>query len=196
MHPTGKNAVALQAMPWSRKGRLIMISVCVLMVGVFIAVNNFSQNRAVEIEYGNALLAEHRIGTVRAAGLSTERLTQNTAPSAYLPKPFHDFGRLNPDHIAKITFTLSNLGDSPLIIHNAYTTCTCARAEISTQSITPGKAALITVQLVPDQTHFSSGVIRRGVLIETNDPLQPWIEIWVQARLDPARGGNQGGLEK
>ena len=64
---------------------------------------------------------------------------------------------------------------------SAYTTCGCTTAEISADVIPPGKA--VTIELVYDAGfHDTAGqTVRRGLIIESNDPDQPQAEIWVQA---------------
>ncbi|MBK8909195.1 MAG: DUF1573 domain-containing protein [Rhodospirillales bacterium] len=81
------------------------------------------------------------------------------------------------------TFVVRNTGEAPLTINRAYTTCGCTTAEISADTIPPGKA--VTVELRFDAGfHDSAGqTVRRGIIIETNDPDQPQAEIWVQAEV-------------
>ena len=59
--------------------------------------------------------------------------------------------------------------------------CGCTAAEISADVIPPGKA--VTIELVYDAGfHDTAGqTVRRGLIIESNDPDQPQAEIWVQA---------------
>ena len=68
----------------------------------------------------------------------------------------------------------------PLVISSGYTTCGCTTAELSTAEIPVDKSGLVTVYFDPQ--HASPGsVVRRGVILETNDPQKPQIEIWIQA---------------
>jgi hypothetical protein len=72
-------------------------------------------------------------------------------------------------------------GDAPLTISRAYTTCGCTTAEISASVIPPGKVA--TVKMVFDAGyHDTRGqTVRRGLIIENNDPAQSEAEIWLVA---------------
>ena len=100
---------------------------------------------------------------------------------------FYDFGALSEAEEASHSFVLANRGNAPLLITNAYTTCFCARAEIGAGVIPPGKAALITVYINPALAGGGGAAIRRGIILETNDPLQPLIELWVQANLSKTK---------
>ena len=68
-----------------------------------------------------------------------------------------------------------------MTISRAYTTCACTTAEISSEVIPPGKA--VSVDLVFDAGfHDAAGqTVRRGIILENNDPDQPQAEFWVQA---------------
>ena len=102
-------------------------------------------------------------------------------PNADVPATSFDFGRIGPQDVVSRTFLVRNNGDAPLTISRAYTTCACTTATISASVIPPGQAA--TVELVFDAGfHDSAGqTVRRGVILENNDPEQPQAEIWVQA---------------
>ena len=102
-------------------------------------------------------------------------------PNVAVPATFYDFGRIGPKDVVTRTFLVRNNGDAPLTISRAYTTCACTTATISASVIPPGQAA--TVELVFDAGfHDSAGqTVRRGVILENNDPEQPQAELWVQA---------------
>ena len=102
-------------------------------------------------------------------------------PNVAVPATSYDFGRIGAQDVVRRTFLVRNEGDAPLTISRAYTTCGCTTANISASIIPPGQAA--TVELVFDAGfHDSAGqTVRRGVILENNDPEQPQAEIWVQA---------------
>lgn len=102
-------------------------------------------------------------------------------PNVAVPEASYDFGRIGAKDVVTRTFLLRNTGDAPLTISRAYTTCGCTTAVISADVIPPGKA--VTAELVFDAGfHDAAGqTVRRGLIIESNDPDQPQAEIWVQA---------------
>ncbi len=104
-------------------------------------------------------------------------------PNVEAPETFYDFGKIGAKDVVTRTFLVRNTGDAPLTISKAYTTCGCTTADISATVIPPGEAA--TVKLVFDAGfHDAAGqTVRRGVILENNDPDQPQAEMWVQAEV-------------
>ena len=105
-------------------------------------------------------------------------------PLAEMAVRFYDFGSLSGSQEVSHNFILKNGGDAPLIVIHAYATCGCTSAEISASIIPPGKAGLVTVYFTPTLSTDGSQAVRRGVILETNDPVNPEIEIWVQAAIE------------
>ncbi len=104
-------------------------------------------------------------------------------PAIQVPARFHNFGAIGPRDVVEREFIIRNTGAGPLTISRAYTTCGCTVAEISASVIPPGKVA--TVRLIFDAGfHDAAGqTVRRGLIIENNDPQQSQAEIWVQAQV-------------
>ena len=102
-------------------------------------------------------------------------------PKLQLSADFFDFGRISSEQTLIHTFIITNIGDSPLIIKYAYTTCPCTMAEISASVIPSGKIALITLQFDADYHKMDGITARRGLIMATNDPEHPIQEIWIQA---------------
>lgn len=102
-------------------------------------------------------------------------------PEVMVPERFHDFGVVGPTDVVERTFVIRNMGQGPLTISRAYTTCGCTTAEISASVIPPGKVA--TARLIFDAGfHDTAGqTVRRGLILENNDPNQSQAEIWIQA---------------
>lgn len=76
---------------------------------------------------------------------------------------------------------IANKGSAALVILKADTTCGCTTADFSASEIPPGKVALMTLHFNAGYHDVSGYTVRRGVLIETNDPNHPIQEIWIQA---------------
>ena len=103
------------------------------------------------------------------------------SPSASLPETFFDFGSIPASGAVQHDFLLRNQGDAPLLIRQAYTTCGCTIADFSASVIPPGKASRVTVSFDPGFHPMGGLTVRRGLIIESNDPLHPQVEIWIQA---------------
>ena len=104
-------------------------------------------------------------------------------PNIVIPETSYDFGTIGIQDVVEQTFMIRNTGEAPLTISRAYTTCGCTTAEISASVIPPGQVA--TVKLIFDAGfHDAAGqTVRRGLIIENNDPEQSQAEIWIQAKV-------------
>jgi len=107
-------------------------------------------------------------------------------PEIAVSEAFFNFGSIGATEVARHDFIIANQGDAPLTIHRAYTTCGCTTAEFTSTVIPPGKVVVMTLVLDAGYHDVSGQTVRRGVIIENNDPNNPEIEIWTQAKV-----GNQ-----
>jgi hypothetical protein len=135
-----------------------------------------------DIVYGEKIQAVHEMDTVGEIKY-TNPFTSDTSlkPEIRISENFYDFGEVNANQVLTRTFIISNYGKSTLIIYHAYTTCGCTIADFSAAEIPPGKVILVIIQFDTGMHDLRGMTVRRGVMIETNDPADPIQEIWVQA---------------
>jgi hypothetical protein len=135
-----------------------------------------------DIVYGKPVHASHER---MMAGISniTNSLPMDSSnrPEIQVSEQFYDFGKVDSAQVLSHTFAIANLGQTPLVILHAYTTCGCTAADLTSASIPPGKVALMTMDFDPGYQDMHGTTVRRGVMLETNDPEQPLQEIWIQA---------------
>lgn len=126
------------------------------------------------------ILAVHEMGEGPAIPFLPKGEAQ---PHITIPEPSYDFGTIGAKDVVEQTFVIRNTGEAPLTISRAYTTCGCTTAEISASVIPPGSVA--TVKVIFDAGfHDAVGqTVRRGLIIENNDPEKPQAEIWIQAKV-------------
>ena len=137
-----------------------------------------------DIVYGDQVHAVHDM----VSSLSTQQSIQISAntlgkPKILLSENFYDFGLNDSGLVLTRTFVVANPGQSPLVITHAYTTCGCTIADFTAKEIPPGKVALMTLKFDSGFHDMRGTTIRRGVIIETNDPDHPIQEIWIQASI-------------
>jgi hypothetical protein len=108
-------------------------------------------------------------------------VSTGSRPSAELSSRFHNFGRVGAEAVVRREFLVVNRGSAPLVIEQAYTTCGCTTAEISARVIPPGKAMRAVVTFDAGFHDSAGQTVRRGLIIETNDPEHAQVEVWVQA---------------
>jgi hypothetical protein len=157
--------------------------VALVFLGVFLANRPQAEVAPVidgEIVRGQVITAVHEMGDGEPIPFLPAGGPQ---PNVEVAESFYDFGHIGAKDIVTRTFLVRNTGDAPLTISRAYTTCGCTTATISADEIPPGKA--VTVELIFDAGfHDTTGqTVRRGVILENNDPDQPQTEIWVQAEV-------------
>lgn len=137
-----------------------------------------AEYQADEVAYNQPFVAVHEMGEKSSIPFLPRNEPQ---PKIQVPEKSYDFGTVGPKEVVERDFIIRNTGEAPLTISRAYTTCGCTTAEISARVIQPGQIA--TVKLIFDAGfHDAAGqTVRRGLIIENNDPNQSQAEIWVQA---------------
>lgn len=135
---------------------------------------------AADVAREQPFVAEHEMGE----GPPIPFLSGSEQPKILVPETSYDFGRIGPQDIVERTFVVRNNGDAPLTISRAYTTCGCTTAEFSASVIPPGKVATVKVIFDAGYHDTAGQTVRRGVIIENNDPNQSQAEIWVQAAVN------------
>jgi hypothetical protein len=167
-----------------------------LALGVFVVVfliygiltwgrsNAKVQYSPADIVYGDQVHAVHDMGS----SLSPQQTIQISAnskgkPKILLSENFYDFGLTDSGLVLTRTFVVANSGQSPLVIAHAYTTCGCTIADFTAKEIPPEKVALMILKFDSGFHDMRGTTVRRGVIIETNDPDHPTQEIWIQATI-------------
>ncbi|MBW6475151.1 MAG: DUF1573 domain-containing protein [Anaerolineaceae bacterium] len=137
-----------------------------------------------DVVYGDQIYAIHDLNLMSTPqNLSLISNDPTEKPQILISEKFYDFGEVNSQQILKRTFIFSNSGESPLIILRAFTTCGCTTAIFTANEIPPGKVVLMTLQFDTGYHDMRGKTVRRGVMIETNDPDHPVQEIWIQAKI-------------
>ena len=90
-------------------------------------------------------------------------------------------GSIGPTDVVTYDFVITNMGEAPLTINRAYTTCGCTTASFTATVIPPGKVSLITMRMDAGYHDVRGQTVRRGIIIENNDLETPQVEIWAEA---------------
>jgi hypothetical protein len=108
---------------------------------------------------------------------SAAAIAQDRAPKlpriAAEPSAF-DFGKALPQRTLEKEFVIRNYGGADLKIENVTTSCGCTVARLANDVIPPGKSLPLRVAL---ETRSILGRVERRVLIRSNDPANPRLEI-------------------
>ena len=131
-----------------------------------------------DIVYNQPIHAIHEMGESPPIPFLPKDQAQ---PAIAVSEESYDFGSIGPADVVERTFVIFNTGNAPLTISRAYTTCGCTTADITARSIPPGKVAAVTLTFDAGYHDAAGQTVRRGLIIENNDPRQSQAEIWIQA---------------
>lgn len=131
-----------------------------------------------DVSYDQPIQAVHEM----ESGPPISFLSKNDPqPKIILNERFYDFGVIGASDVVTREFVIANTGEAPLTISRAYTTCGCTTADITSTLIPPGMVSLVTLNLDAGFHDVRGQTVRRGLIIENNDPKRSSMEIWVQA---------------
>jgi hypothetical protein len=157
----------------------------VVLIGGYVYLTNAEpasqpplQYAAADVSYEKPFRAVHEMG----GGPPIRFLPKDQPqPKIVLPGSFHDFGLVGARAVVERRFMIRNEGEGPLTISRAYTTCGCTTAEFTARVIPPGKIALVTLILNAGFHDVRGQVVKRGIIIESNDREKSKAEFWVRA---------------
>jgi hypothetical protein len=107
------------------------------------------------------------------------------APAIRVEPESFDFGRALPGRTLRKEFTLRNAGEAELVIDKVSTTCGCTAAIVGAQRLRPGRSTTLSVTLA---TRDARGRLARRVLVRSNDPKTPLLEVEVSATVEAPAG--------
>lgn len=101
-----------------------------------------------------------------------------TAPAIRVAPASFDFGRTLPHRTLRKEFTLRNAGERDLVIEKVSTSCGCTAAIAGETTLKPGRTTPLTVTL---DTRDGRGRVERKVMVRSNDPATPLLEVTLSA---------------
>jgi hypothetical protein len=105
------------------------------------------------------------------------------APRIRVEPESFDFGKALPGKTLRKDFTIRNFGDVELVIEGVSTTCGCTAALSAQGRVAPGGRTALRVTF---ETRNYSGTVERQVLVRSNDPKTPLVQVRVSATVAPA----------
>ena len=112
------------------------------------------------------------------------RADEKAAPAPRIrvePESF-DFGKAQQGKTLRKDFTIRNFGDAELVIEGVSTTCGCTAALAAQDHVEPGGRTVLRVTF---ETRSFSGKVERDVLVRSNDPKAPLVQVRVSATVEP-----------
>ncbi len=89
-----------------------------------------------------------------------------------------DFGKVLPQRTLRKEFRIRNLGDQALVIGRISKSCGCTGAATGATTLRPGESTPLRVTV---ETRAASGTVEHKVLVRSNDPATPTLEILLRA---------------
>jgi hypothetical protein len=136
---------------------------------------------------GRVLLAWLFLGLVAVA--PTARTMAEPAPTGprimVAPERF-DFGPVLPGKAVTREFVIRNVGSSDLNLEKVQPSCGCTVATGYSPVVKPAGSTVLRITLT---TPSSSGRIVKTVLVRSNDPARPVVELKIEATVTPASAG-------
>lgn len=98
----------------------------------------------------------------------------------------HDFGTFSEDHpVVTYTFTFTNVGDAPLVIHQAVASCGCTVPEYTQEPVLPGKKG--TVKVTYNGTGRYPGHFKKSITLRTNAKTE-MLRLFIEGNMTPKDG--------
>ncbi len=114
-------------------------------------------------------LGFYSVGSAQTVKTAKTTTTKSAAKQAEITfeSTTHDFGTFSTDKaVQTCTFTFTNTGDAPLIIHQAVASCGCTVPKYSKEPIRPGQQG--TIEVTYNGTGKFAGVFKKSVTIRSN----------------------------
>ena len=105
------------------------------------------------------------------------------APRIRVEPEGFDFGKTLRGKTLRKDFTIRNFGEAELVIEGVSTTCGCTAALAAQSRVEPGGRTVLRVTF---DTRTFSGKVERDVLVRSNDPKTPLVQVRVSATVEPA----------
>lgn len=94
----------------------------------------------------------------------------------------YDFGTFSEDNpVVTHVFTFTNVGDTPLVIHQAMASCGCTIPEYTQEPVMPGKKG--TVKVTYNGTGRELGYFQKSITLRTNAKNAEMLRLYVEGTM-------------
>jgi hypothetical protein len=109
---------------------------------------------------------------------TTVRAEEARGPRIRVEPRSFDFGRVLPRRTLRKEFRLRNLGDETLVVGRISRSCRCTGAIVEDEALAPGEATALRIWL---ETPGATGPLEQRVVVRSNDPQTPLLELVLRA---------------
>lgn len=115
-------------------------------------------------------------------------LAQNQADIKF-DKTTHDFGAFSEKSpTVTTTFTFTNVGDGPLVIHQAIASCGCTVPEYTQEPVQPGKTG--TIKVTYNGKGRFPGKFKKSITVRTNAKTE-LVRLFIEGEMLADAGSNE-----
>ena len=115
-------------------------------------------------------------------------LAQNQADIKF-DKTTHDFGAFSEKSpTVTTTFTFTNVGDGPLVIHQAIASCGCTVPEYTQEPVQPGKPG--TIKVTYNGKGRFPGKFKKSITVRTNAKTE-LVRLFIEGEMLADAGSNE-----
>jgi Protein of unknown function (DUF1573) len=112
------------------------------------------------------------------AGADAPPPSPAAAPRLVVEPSSFDFGTVKAGRVVQKEFLLRNAGRADLVLDSVVSSCGCAAVVSESRTVRPGGSTPLRVRLTaPDKV----GPLQKSVLIKSNDPARPALEVKLEA---------------
>lgn len=108
--------------------------------------------------------------------------SEGQGPRIRFAQEVYDYGTIAIGSDGRCSFTFTNTGDAPLIVHQFQSSCGCLVPYWDQEPVAPGSTG--NVRLLYDTRRV--GPFRKSAMLTTNDPQRPRIVLSINGEVIPA----------
>jgi hypothetical protein len=106
------------------------------------------------------------------------------APRIVVEPGSFEFGTVRAGRAVQKEFLVRNHGRTDLLIHKVVSSCGCTAALTDSQTVKPGGSTPLRVTFTAPE---EPGHLQKSVLLQSNDPLRPSLEVKIEATVVAAK---------
>jgi hypothetical protein len=129
--------------------------------------------------------AEHLADNLQSATSRPVAEAPGNVPRVAVDEPHYQFGRMERGREQSHDFVIRNVGAAPLTLKVLSTTCKCTIGHVTDKPIEPGESTTVKLEW---KALAEEGPFRQTAKIETNDPLQPELDLTIEGEVSTATG--------
>jgi hypothetical protein len=95
-----------------------------------------------------------------------------------------NFGTIKSGDSARLKYTFTNIGETPLFVFNTRTTCGCTITDFSKDPVMPGKSGFVTVVY---KSNSHSGEINKAIIVVADTRKSKYSHLIIRGVVKPAQ---------